>query len=160
MVERSELEKRVRRLVASDISYRVLKSLGEKGVRRLGKIAEQIEEALETEEANERFSAQIKTSPEEKARTLRQGIDAFKEEHPKYGPILEKMIAEKRTQSNKQLFYRINPGYKLSEDDYVLVMMDLGFDRREASAIYPHIISISERLGKADENLERTILIG
>ena len=159
-MERSELEKKVRKLIASDISYRVLKSLGEKGVRRLDKIAREIEEALETEEENERFFAQIKTTPEEKARTLRQGIDAFKEEHPRYGLLLEEMIAKKRIQSNKYLFYKLNSGYKLSEEDYVQVIIDLGFERREASAMYPHILSISERLRKADETLERSILLG
>jgi hypothetical protein len=39
-------------------------------------------------------------------------------------------------------------------------MMDLGFEKREAAGLYPHVIAISERLKKADENKERSILIG
>ncbi len=161
MVERSELEKRVRRLIAADISYRSLKSLGEKGIRRLNKRAQEIVELLEEEESMDRFHAGIRETEEEKSsRTLRQGIDAFTEEHPRYGKILEGLIAETRLQKNRHLIYRLNPGYNLSEEDYVQIIVDLGFERREASAIYPHILAISERLKKADEQKERSILIG
>ena len=60
---------------------------------------------------------------------------------------------------NKYLSYGLTEGFKLSEEDYIGVMMDLGFDRREAASIYPHIIAISERLGKASEQDKRLILI-
>jgi hypothetical protein len=53
----------------------------------------------------------------------------------------------------------LNKGYNLSEENYVQIIMDLGFERREASAIYPHILAISERLKKADEQMKRTILL-
>ncbi len=160
MAERTELEKRVRRLISSDISYRVLKSLGEKGVRRLTKVATEIVDLLDKEEVNERFFAYLEESEEEKSRTLREGIYLFKIENPRYGDILEGMIAQKRVQRNKNLVYGLNPGYKLSEEDYIHVIMDLGFERREASAIYPHLLRISESLKKANEQEKRTILIG
>ena len=158
MVERSELEKRVRRLIAGDITSKVLKNLGEKGVRRLNKGAKEIFGLLDKEEPNDRFYVRVEKIEEEKARTMRQGVNAFKKEYPRYGEILEGLIAEKRMKKNKNLVYRLNKG-KLSEEDYTQVMMDLGFEKREASAIYPHILAISERLGKADEQMERTILL-
>ena len=160
MVERLELEKRVRKSIAGDITSKVLKSLGDKGDRRLKKGAKEIVNLLnEGEEPNYRFCVEIKKTKEEKARTLREGINAFKKKYSRYGNILEGLIAEKRIKRNKNLVYRLNKGYKLSEEDYVQVMMDLGFEKREASAMYPHILAFSERLGKADEQLERTILI-
>lgn len=159
MVERSDLEKRVRRLIAGDITYKVLKSLGDKGDRRLKKRAAEIVNLLDEEEPGNRFYARIETSKEEKSKTLREGINAFKKKYSSYGKILEGLIAEKRIQRNKNLVYRLNKGYNLSEEDYVQIIVDLGFERREASAIYPHILAISERLGKADEQMERTILL-
>ena len=160
MVERSELENKVRRLIAGDITYRVLKSLGERGNRRLKKRAVEIVCLLkEGEEPNSRFYVEIERIKEEKARTMRGGINAFKKKYPNYGKILEGLIAEKRIKRNKNLVYRLNKGYKLSEEDYVQIMMDLGFEKREASAMYPHILAISERLEKADEQMERTILL-
>ncbi len=160
MVERSALENRVRRLIAEDITSKVLKSLGDKGSRRLKKGAKEIVNLLgEGEEPNNRFYVGIEKSEEEKSKTLREGINAFKKKYSRYGKILEGLIAEKRIKRNKNLVYRLNKGYNLSEEDYVWVIMDLGFDRRETSAMYPHILAISERLGKANEQMERTILL-
>jgi hypothetical protein len=160
MVERSDLEKRVRRLIAEDVTSKVLKSLGDKGDRRLKKGAKEIVNLLnEGEEPNNRFYVGIEKDREEKARTMKEGINAFKKQYSRYGKILEGLIAEKRIKRNKNLVYRLNKGYNLSEEDYVQVMMNLGFERREASAMYPHILAISERLKKADEQMERTILL-
>ena len=159
MVERSELENRVRRLIAGDITYRVLKSLGDKGDRRLKKRAAEIVFLLDQEEPSGRFYAGIEKIDEEKAKTMKEGINAFKKKYPRYGKILEGLIAQTRLSKNKNLVYGLSEGYKLSEEDYVQIMMDLGFERREASAMYPHILAISERLGKADEHRQRTILL-
>ncbi|HUW43385.1 MAG TPA: hypothetical protein VMV95_00260 [Bacillota bacterium] len=159
MVERTELERRVRRLIAGDITYRVLKSLGDRGDRRLKKRAAEIVDILDQKELNNRFFVGIEKTEEEKAKTLRQGINAFKKKYKREGEVLEGLIAEKRIEKNKNLVYGLNNGYHLSEEDYVQIMMDLGFEKREAASIYPHILAISERLGKADEYRKRTILI-
>jgi len=160
MAGRTELEKYVRHLIALDVLYKPLSSLGDKGKRRAEKSAKEISKLLKTDkEISERIFAKIDRRDEEKARTLREGIDAFNKRYPKYGNLLEKMIEETRTRKDKYLVFGLNKGYKLSEDDYVGVMMDLGFTRREANETYPHIISISERLKKASEQAERTILI-
>lgn len=159
MAERSELENRIRRLVAGDITYRVLKSLGDKGDRRLKKRAKEIVVLLDEEEPNDRFYARIERIEEEKAKTIREGVNAFKKKYKSHGKILEGFIAKTRIERNKNLVYGLNEGYKLSEEDYVQIIMDLGFERREAAAMYPHILAISERLKKADEHKERTILL-
>lgn len=160
MPERTEIEKCVRNLIAVDVLYKPFSSLGDKGKRRAEKSAKEISQLLkEGEEKGERIFAKTERRDEERARSLREGIDAFKKQYPKYGEILEELIAEKRTKHNRYLVYGLNEGFKLSEEDYMRVMMDLGFERREAASVYPHIISISERLGKASEQAERTILI-
>lgn len=161
MPERTEIEKSVRWLVASDIIYRPLKSLGERGVRRLEKTAKSISALLKDKgEVGERVFAGIeKIEEDEKARTMTQGIEEFERRHPQYGTILREIIAEKRKKNNRYLVYGLNEGFVLGEEDYLRVMMDLGFDRREAASIYPHIISISERLKKAKPQEERRILV-
>ena len=80
MPERTDIEKAVRILIASDVIYRPLKSLGEKGVRRLEKTSKDIAGLLkEDEEVGERVHVSLERRKEEqKARTLNQGIDAFK----------------------------------------------------------------------------------
>jgi CRISPR/Cas system-associated protein endoribonuclease Cas2 len=161
MTERTEVEKNVRLLIASDILYRPLKSLGEKGVRRIEKTAKNISALLKDgSETGERIFAKIEVkSEEEKARTLNKGIEEFCKKYPKEGKILTGLIDEKRSQRNKYLTYGLMPDFKLGEEDYLSVMRDIGFERREASSIYPHVIAYSERLGKAYEQSERTILL-
>lgn len=159
--ERTEIEKESRYLIAGDISYRVLESLGKRGARKLIKGADNIASLLKDgEEAGNSICARIeKRDEDEKARTLNEGINEFYKQCPEYGSILKGLIEEKRDKKNKYLVYRLNEGYKLGEEDYVKVIMDIGFDRREACSIYPHILAISERMKKADEKKERTILL-
>jgi len=161
MTERTGVEKNVRLMIASDILYRPLKSLGEKGVRRIEKTAKSISALLKNgSETGERIFAKVEIkSEEEKARTINEGIIEFCSKYPKEGKILNDLIEEKRSQRNKYLTYGLMPNFKLGEEDYVGVMKDLGFERREASSFYPHIISYSKSLGKAYEQSERTILL-
>lgn len=159
--ERTEVEKESRYLIAGDISYRVLESLGKRGTRRLEKAAKNIETLLkDSEEKGNSVDVRIsKIEEEEKARTVNEGINEFYKQFPEQGSILKGLIEEKRAKKNKYLVYKLNENYKLGEEEYVRVMMDIGFDRREANSVYPHILAISERLKKADEKKERTILL-
>ena len=159
MVERKNLEITIRDLVAHDILYRPLKSLGEKAYRRRDGIAANAENLLAKGKKAERIIAYVETREEERARTLREGIESFKEEHPKYGEILEGIIAEKRQESNRYLVYGIAEGFKLSSEDYRRVMRELGMSTVQADAMYPHLLEISDRLGKAGENEKRNILL-
>ena len=160
MPERTDIEKETRMLIALDILYKPFSSLGAKGKRKAEKHAKSIVSFLkEGEEKGERIFARVEKRDEEKARDLREGIDAFKEEYPQYGKLLEKCIKEKRMSHNKYIIYGLSEGFKLGEEDYVKVMMGLGFERREANSVYPHILAISDRLGKAVEQAERIMLI-
>ena len=161
MPERTEVEKYVRWMIASDILYRALSSLGDKGLRRLDKTAKSLSELLRSkEELGNRVEARIEELEEEmKARTINEGIKVFSKKYPQYGKELREIIEEKRMERNNYLIYRLKEGFKLGEEDYLQVMMDLNFDRREASSVYPHVLSFSKKNKKAEENKERKILL-
>ncbi len=159
MVNRNDLEITVRDMVAYDILSKPLSNLGAKADRRRDKMAEQAAELVSFGFSSERVTAYVETRDEEKARTLREGITSFKRSYPKYGNILEGMIEQKRAQKNEYLVFGINPGFKLGAEDYRRVMKDLGMSSREADAMYPHLLDISDRLGKSRENAERNILL-
>lgn len=159
MVERNDLEITVRNMVAFDILSKPLSSLGHKADRRRDKLAEIAAGLLGSGYETERVVAYVEKREEEKARTLREGIEAFKEEHPRYGKILEGMIVEKRAASSKYLVFNVAEGYRLAAEDYRRVMRELGMSTIQADAMYPHLLEISDKLGKAGENAKRSILL-
>ena len=157
MVQRTELETTVRRMVALDILSKPLSSLGQKAGRRRDKLAEEAAGSLQS--GLERVFAYTETTETEKARTLREGITVFKKEYPKYGKVLEGMIQEKRIQKDTQLVYGINEGCSLGVGEYRSVMRDLGLSAMEADGMYTHLLEVSHRLGSASEYAKRTILL-
>ena len=159
MVSRTDLETNVRDMVAYDILSKPLSSLGQKAARRRDKLASETAKLLREGDDFERVVAYVKKTDEEKARTLREGIDAFTEAHPRYGGILEGMIQERRMHSNRHLYYAVNQGFNLGAAEYRGVMRDLGLSVIEADAMYPHLMQLSERLGKAGEQSLRSILL-
>lgn len=160
MVERTEIEKYVRKMISLDILYKPFSSLGDKGKRIAEKSARSIVDLIQVaEEKGKRIFARVEKKDYQKARTLNEGINEFEKKYPKYGKILRDIIAEKRLKRNRYLIFGLQPGFNLAEEDYVRVMMDLGFDRRAASSIYPHIVAMSEKLGKASESEERSMLL-
>lgn len=159
MAYRNELEKNVRSMVAYDILSKPLSSLGQKAGRRGSKLAKETAELLQGGMTADRVIARTEEVTEMKARTLREAIDEFKGEFPKYGEVLEGKIQEKRLQRDTQLVYGLANGYRLGAEDYRRVMGDLGLSALEADAMYPHLIDISDRLGKAGEQSLRTILL-
>ncbi|MDP3917387.1 MAG: hypothetical protein Q8Q42_03830 [Nanoarchaeota archaeon] len=161
MVQRTELETTIRRMVANDILSKPLSSLGQKAARRRDSLSKEAERLLRTGARLdlERAFVRMERTSEEKARTMREGIEAFQETHPRYGAILEGLIKEKRLKNNTQLVYGIANGFNLGLEEYRGVMRDLGMSTRQADAMYTHLLDISEQLGKAGEYEERTILL-
>jgi len=159
MVQRNDLETVVRDMVAYDILSKPLSNLGDKAHRRRDKMAGEAAKLLSEGYTAERITAYTEFRDEERARTMREGISSFSEAYPRYGKILEGMIQDKRQQSNEYLVFGIQDGFKLGAEDYRRVMKDIGMTSREADAMYPHILDISDRLGKARENAIRDILL-
>jgi hypothetical protein len=159
MVQRTELESTIRRMVALDILSKPLSSLGKKAERRRDKLASTAIGLLSEQEELERVFARTETIEQEKARTLREGIAMFKKKHPRYGSVLEGMIQEKRIKKDEHLVYGITEGFTLGVAEYRSVMQDLGLSPIEADGMYSHLLEISDRLGKANQYSERTILL-
>ena len=159
MVHRDDLEIAVRNMVAYDILSKPLSSLGQKAGRREKNLSGFVEDLLIRGQSCERVVAYVEPREEEKARTMREGIDAFKEEHPRYGKVLEGMIQETRVQKNNHLVFGIASGFQLGAADYRRVMTDLGMTTKEADSMYGHLLEISDRLGKAREHKLRSVLL-
>ena len=159
MVERTDLELTIRDIVAYDILSKPLASLGHKADRRRDKLAALAYQLLDAGEVADRVIAYVEPKEEERARTLREGISAFKEAHPDYGRILEGLIAEKRQESNQYLVYGVQEGRKLAAEDYRRAMREMGITTIQADAMYPHLLEQSVRMGKAGENERRSILL-
>ena len=159
MVTRTELETTVREMVAYDILSKPLSSLGQKAGRRRDKLAQESAGLLRQGDEFERVIAYVEHRDEEKARTMRDGIESFKDAYPRYGKILEGMIQDKRVESNRYLVYGVAKGCTLGVGEYRNVMKDIGLNPLEADAMYPHLLQISERLGKAGEYELRNILL-
>ena len=159
MVSRNELETTVRNMVAFDILSKPLSSLGSKSYRRRDKLAAEAAELVEEEPKSNRFIAYVEEREEERARTIREGIEEFKKIYPEYGRMLEEMIKQTRVEKNDYFVFGIADGFKLAAEDYRRVMRDLGMSTVQADTMYPHLLDISDELGKARENTKRSILL-
>jgi len=96
---------------------------------------------------------------EMKARGMKNGIAVFSERHPKYGEILQDTIAEERKKTEKHLYFGMQPGCRITADDYREVMTNLGFTPAMAEELYPALMDVSRKISrKRDE--ERSIMIG
>lgn len=108
----------------------------------------------------ERVSARVSTDETMKARGMREGIDKFSQEFPRYGKILNGYIEEQRALSETHLYFQMNDGRKLTQTDYMGVMQNLGISEGHARALYPALMEVSHKLARQRNEGERSILIG
>jgi hypothetical protein len=95
----------------------------------------------------------------EKSRTMREAINEFADLYPRHGAILNGMIEETRDAKETNLYFGVNPGCRLTADDYLGVMVDLGFTETQARNLYEPIIDASRKISRKRNNTERSILI-
>ena len=160
--ERTEPEKAVRKLIATNDLRIPFSSVYQKIKSFEDTLTEGIQGYV-TEKADFGNSVLANVSYEDKMKTrgMKEGIKAFKAQYPRYGDILEGLIAEKRTEREIYLNYGFNAGYKLNDNEYVSVIKDVaGLSDDEAEAMFPKIMKISERLKKKQKEGLREILIG
>jgi hypothetical protein len=155
-----EIEKQLIELIAIDRIDIPISSMSGKLKRRKDKRVQAIElDAYGGEFEGERVYARTEVENERKARGMKEGIDLFCEMHPRYGRILTGMIEEQRALKQTHMYFGTKDGRRLTADDYLGVMADLGFTDATARSLYPQLADISRRLTrKRDE--ERSILIG
>lgn len=152
------LEKQIIELIATDRIDIPISSMSGKLKRQKPKYAKAID--LGGRRYNgERVFAYTHEDDEQKARGTKEGIEKFAEEFPKYGKILKGYIEEQRTIRERHLVFGMNPGCRVTSDDYLGVMTNLGFTPATAQSLYPELMDISRTLRNKREEAERSILI-
>lgn len=158
-----QLERQVMELIATDRTYIPVSSMDGKLKRQREKLAQAVNLGKEGMYNGDRVYARIETDDAMmKARKMADAIAQFAEEYPRHGQILKGLIEEERAGRETHLYFGVNPGSRLTADDYLGVMANLGFSETTSRNLYPEIIdasrTISKRKARADE--ERSVLVG
>ena len=146
-------------LVAVDRLHIPLSSLDGKLKRMKPKIADAIN--LPTGEfRGSRVYARIEVDDRLKSRSMSDAVDEYCETYPAQGKVLTQLIEDKRSVSETYLHFGMQPGCRLTADDYLGVMANLGFTEAQARTLYNPLMDTSRRIAKKREDGERSILIG
>lgn len=160
MVE--ELEREIIQVIATDRIDRPISSMSGKLKRSKPKLAKGIDlSEYDNDFKGERVYARIEeASGVMKARGMRDAIDLFARKYPRYGEILGGLIAEQREISETHLYFGVNEGRRLTAEDYMGVMTNLGFTDATSRALYPELMDISRNMARKRQETERSILVG
>lgn len=153
------LERQVIGLIAADRLDIPISSLSGKLKRMKPKLAGRIELAKGSYNGT-RVYARVEAKDILKARTISEAVDDFCTEHPQYGAVLQQMIEDKRSVSETHLYFGIQQGCRLTAEDYLGVMADLGFTEAQASSLYGPLMDTSRNIARKRAEGERRILIG
>lgn len=158
------LERQIIELVATDRIYVPMSSFDGKLKRNRPKLANLVydnedfhDEGLDFQ--GDRAYARFESVDKEKARGMREGVEQFSKQFPKYGEILEGIIKEKRSENEQHLYFGMNEGKRLTQSDYMNVMTDLGLSYERAEQFYPVVMDISRNLSRKRSE-DRSVLIG
>lgn len=153
-----QLERQVIELVAADRIYIPVSSIDGKLKRMRVKLAQGIS-VPNGRYIGERVYARVDDEDCMKARGVKEGIEEFAKQYPKYAGILAGLIEEKRMERETHLYFGLNEGCRLTADDYLSVMANLGFTETQARTLYGPLIEASRTISrKRDE--ERSVMLG
>jgi hypothetical protein len=154
------LERRIIELVAADRIDIPISSMSGKLKRMKPKLADKVDIlGYDNFYVGNRVYARVESEDKMKARGMNEGIELFEREFPRYGKIVRGMIEEQRAKKETHLYFGVNEGSKLTADDYMGVMTNLGFNESTARSLYPELMDISRKLSRKRQE-ERSILIG
>ena len=153
-----ETEQQLLKLIAMDRIEIPISSLSGKLKRQKPKFAVGIAVPKNGFEG-ERVYAKIEDKSKMKARGMKQGIEVFSQHYPKHGKILQGMIEHEREQRETHLYFEMYEGKRLTSDDYMSVMTDLGFTEAKARDFYPELMEVSRNLSRKRSE-ERSVMIG
>jgi len=153
------IERKIIELIAADRIDMPISSMSGKLKRRKPKMAQGIDIEFGQRYNGERVFAYIKDEDELKTRGMREGIDKFASEFPRYGQILNGYIEEERAVRERYLVFGMNEGCIVTADDYRRIMMNLGFTEAISERLYPELMNISRKLKKKRDESKRQILI-
>lgn len=158
--ENEALERQVIELVATDRMHMPVSSLDGKLKRMKPKLAKAI--ILPNGKASyngERVYARVGDENLQKARGIKEGVANFCEQYPQYGKILHGMIEQEREVRETHLYFGMQEGKRLTAEDYLGVMANLGFSEGTARGLYGELIEVSRSLAKKRDE-ERSVMIG
>jgi len=154
------MERQILDLVAVDRMDIPFSSLDQKLRRTRMKVAKEIAADVKSlGYESERTFAYVEREDKNVARGLKEAVAEFKEEFPKYGDILQGKINEKRVRREEHLYFGINEDCRLTGDDYLGVMRNLGISEHRAHLLYPTLMEISREL-EAKKDRESRIVVG
>lgn len=153
-------ERTLLELIATDRIYVPVSSMSGKLDRSRPKLAKAAASSFNKRYQGERAYARVEEADIMKARGMKQGIEEFKAQYPKYGQILQDLIDEERSAREIHMYFGTREGCLITADDYRNVMTNLGFTPNEAEQLYPRLMEISRKLSRKRGETERRILIG
>lgn len=154
------LERQVLTLVATDRIEMPISSMSGKLKRRKPKMAQAIPMPESGRFKGERAYARVAETDKMKARSMKEAVAEFAQQYPTHGKVLYGLIAEKRLQKEKHLYFGMNDGCRLTADDYMSVMTNLGFSEARAEGLYEELIAVSRNLSRQRGQPERSVLVG
>jgi hypothetical protein len=152
-----QLERQVIELIAADRVYITTSSMDNK-LKRIRPALAQAIEVPKGDYIGERVFARVDNDDCMKARGMKEGIEEFEKRHPEYGSELRGLIEEKRAERETHLYFGVNPGCRLTADDYLGVMGTLGFTPAQAKALYEPLIETSRSIAKK-RNEKRSVML-
>jgi len=156
------IERQILDLIATERIYRPISSISGKLERSRPKQAKSIDlNDFGNNFSGERAYARIEENDvTKKARTMRQAVDEFADKYKRHGKILNGLIEEHRELKESNIYIGMNEGCRLTADDYISVMTNLGFTETTARRLYPELMDISYKMARKRKETERSILIG
>ena len=151
------VERQVIGLIAADRLDIPVSSMSGKLKRMKPKLARAVDMPDDSFEG-ERVYARVEDEDKTKARGLKEGVAKFAEEFPRYGKILSGYIEEQRALRETHLYFGVNPGSRLTSDDYMGVMSDLGLTESKARQLYPVLMDVSRNLSRK-RGEERSVML-
>ncbi len=160
-----DLQRKILELIATDRIAIPIKSIAGKIDRTRPKLGKEINSAgFEGEFVGDRCYARVEVENVEKSRRISEAVEEFCQEHPRYGDILKGKIAEKRVQAETHLYFGMNQGCRLTSEDYMQVLTNMGFTPATARGLYSELIEVSRKISRKrvqfQEETERSVLIG
>ena len=152
------LERQLIEVIATDRIDKPISSMSGKLKRRKPKLAQAVE-LPDKKYKGERVWARIDEEDKQKTRGMKEGVEKFEQQFPRYGRILRGYIDEQRTVREKYLVFGMNDGCRITSKDYMGVMQNLGFSPAIAERLYPELMDISHKLKRKRDETERSILI-
>jgi hypothetical protein len=151
------LERQIVALVAADRFGIPIKSMAGKIDRMKPKLAEALD-LPKGRYAGERVFARVEFEDKLKSRTISQAVAAYCEKYSAEGKILTQMIEDERAVRETHLYFGINPGCRLTADDYLGVMSNMGFTETQARTLYSPLIETSRTIAKKRDEERRVML--